>query len=48
MHRFRPCHYWLAAALAGAGRVAEAELHAEATLRIEPTFRPRDPMLLLN
>jgi TolB-like protein/class 3 adenylate cyclase/Tfp pilus assembly protein PilF len=43
---FRPCHYWLAAALADAGRVAEARLHAEATMKIEPTFRARDPMLM--
>jgi adenylate cyclase len=43
---FRPRHYWLAAALADAGRVSEARLHAEATLKIEPTFRARDPMLL--
>ncbi len=43
---FRPCHYWLAAALADAGRVADAKLHAEATMKIEPTFRARDPMLM--
>jgi len=43
---FRPCHYWLAAALADAGRVPEARVHAEATLKIEPTFRARDPMLM--
>ena len=43
---FRPCHYWLAAALADAGRVAEAKLHAADTLKIEPTFRARDPMLM--
>ena len=43
---FRPCHYWLAAALADAGREAEAKLHAEATLKIEPTFRARDPVLM--
>ncbi|MBK8741129.1 MAG: hypothetical protein IPM02_17090 [Betaproteobacteria bacterium] len=43
---FRPCHYWLAAALADAGRLAEARVHAEATMKIEPTFRARDPRLL--
>ena len=43
---FRPCHYWLAAALAEAGRLAEARVHAEATMKIEPTFRARDPQLL--
>jgi tetratricopeptide (TPR) repeat protein len=43
---YRPCHYWLAAALADAGRVAEARLHAEGTMKIEPTFRARDPMLM--
>ena len=43
---FRPCHYWLAAALADAGRLPEARVHAEATLKIEPTFRARDQTLL--
>ena len=43
---FRPCHYWLAAALADAGRLAEAKLHAAETLKIDPTFRARDPMLM--
>jgi adenylate cyclase len=43
---FRPCHYWLAAALADAGHVAEAKMHAEATLKIEPGFGARDPMLM--
>lgn len=43
---FRPCHYWLAAALADSGRVAEAKEHVEMTRQIDPNFRARDPVLM--
>ena len=43
---FRPCHYWLAAALADSGRVAEARGHVEMTRKIDPNFSATDPVLM--